>query len=403
MHHREIFVTGIGLVTPAGTTAAATWSALMAGCRMVRPLKHPAITEDILSFAGQVLDEQLPAGGQDLDRAGRFALSAAMEALAHAGWSRAGAKTGGRGRLSLCTGLSKPFIGSHEQKPVVTAGTYCEPHHGLVGQLQSTAGVSIASCHTTVAACSTGAHTIIRACQLIEDGDAEAVLCGCVDTPLHPLWAATYRAMGTLAEPHPERGCAWACRPFDHTRNGFAVGEGAGMLLLESAESVRRRAVEPAARLIGWAMGTDPLGMTRATESAEPLARTIRIALERANCGPDAVACVHAHGTATLTNDVAEVDALRSVFGRTGLEVPIVSVKGAIGHLMGAAGAIETGIACLSVKHGQQPGNTTLIEPDPAFSGAEFPQEPFQGLRGAVLKISLGFGGHLGAIVVAPA
>ena len=175
------------------------------------------------------------------------------------------------------------------------------------------------------------------------------------------------------------------------------------MLLLESAESVQRRAARPIARLAGWAMGSDPIGLTQVTETGEPLAHVIRLALDRAQYRPDAISCVHAHGTATPSNDLAEVNAVRSAFGSTAVQVPIVSIKGAIGHLMGAAGAVETAMACLSVQDGRQPGNTTLIEPDPAFRDVPLPKEPFQTSKGVVLKTALGFGGHLGAIIVAPA
>lgn len=403
MQRREVFVTGIGIVSPAGATTAATWSALMAGCRAVQPLKDPTIPADILSFAGQVPDHEPLAGGQSLHRAGQFALSAATEALTQAGWCDGHTTVNTPTPLSLCTGFSKPSIRCKNPDISACADAYSAPDSHLANRLQSTTGVSVAKTHTTVAACATGTHAIIRGCQLIEDGDAEAVLCGSVDTPLNPLWVSAYRSMGVLAGKHPQRGCAWACRPFDHTRDGFAVGEGAAMMLLESAESVHDRAAVPIARLTGWAMGSDPIGLTQVTETGQPLAHVIKAALDRSKCEFDSIACIHAHGTATHSNDLAEIRAFQSVLGSTALQVPTVSIKGSIGHLMGAAGAVETGIACLSARHSQHPGNTTLIEPDPAFEGVSLPTKPFETPRGAVLKTSLGFGGHLGAIVVVPA
>jgi 3-oxoacyl-(acyl-carrier-protein) synthase len=403
MPRREVFVTGIGIVSPAGATAAATKSALMAGCLAVQPLNDPAIPAEVLSFAGQVVDFVPPAGGQDLDRAGQFALAAASEALAAAGWGDGSSRTDGQASLSLCTGFSKPFLRSEDREGVFSAGSYCSPDRFLADRLRSTLGVPVVDTHTTVASCATGTHAIVRGCQMIEEGDSEAVLCGSVDTPLHPLWACDYRSMGILADPHPERGCAWACRPFDRTRDGLALGEGAAMLLLESAESVLRRAAQPVARLAGWALGSDPVGLTQVTETGEPLAHVIQMALDHSACRPNAIGCVHAHGTATPINDLAEINAIRSAFGQASTEVPVVSVKGSIGHLMGAAGAVESAVACLSVRHGHQPGNTTLIEADPAFQGVPLPRQPFQGPIGPVLKTSLGFGGHLAAIVVTPA
>jgi 3-oxoacyl-(acyl-carrier-protein) synthase len=236
---------------------------------------------------------------------------------------------------------------------------------------------------------------------MIRDGDAELVLSGSADCSLSPLWLAAYQQMGVLASEHPDRGPAWACRPFDRTRSGFAVGEGAAMLLLESRESATRRGVRPWARLAGWAAGSDPQGLIQLSEADSPLAEVIEKAISRAGLGPQDVACVCAHGTATIANDRTEIDSFRRVFGRHLTSLPVVSAKGAVGHLMGAAGAVETALAILTRFHGKGPGTSTLIESDPRFSDLCLPATSFSLPAGAVLKTSLGFGGHLAAIVVA--
>jgi 3-oxoacyl-(acyl-carrier-protein) synthase len=214
---------------------------------------------------------------------------------------------------------------------------------------------------------------------------------------------AAYERLGVLANAHPERGPAWACRPFDRRRTGFAVGEGAGVLILESRASVRRRDARPMARLAGWAMGTDPAGLTRLTADGSPLAHVIRQACRRARCTPDAIGCIHAHGTATPNNDLTEARALRAALGEGLAEIPVVSIKGALGHLIGAAGAVELALSVLTVRTARSPGTATLLEADPELAALGLPREAFPMSRRAVLKTSLGFGGHLAAVVIMPA
>jgi 3-oxoacyl-[acyl-carrier-protein] synthase II len=253
-----------------------------------------------------------------------------------------------------------------------------------------------------VTACTTGALAVIRGAQMIADGDAEIVICGGADASLHPLWLAAFRQMGVLAEPHPELGPAWACQPFDRTRGGFAVGEGAAVLVLESAESARRRGAEPLARIAGYASGTDPAGLTQLSEDGEPLAHVIRLACARAGCEPSGLAYIQAHGTGTASNDRVEVNALRRAIGPALEEIPLASIKGAIGHLLGGAGAVELALAVLACRDRRMPGNATLLEPDPALGRLRLPVHSVDLPPGPILKTSLGFGGHLAAVVVAP-
>jgi 3-oxoacyl-(acyl-carrier-protein) synthase len=256
--------------------------------------------------------------------------------------------------------------------------------------------------HATVAACATGALSLIRAAQWIADDEADVVLAGSSDASITPLWLAAFDRMGVHARAHPTRGPGYACRPFDRTREGFVVGEGAAVLVLESERSVRRRSVTPLARLAGFATGSDPAGLSRLTPDAGPQAEVIRRAMAQADIRPQQIAAVQAHGTATLANDQVEIASIREVLGDSASSVPVVSFKGAIGHLLGAAGSVETALAVLAIKHGVCPGTTTLLEPDPELGRLVLPNGPFQVSAGPILKISMGFGGHLAAIVVAP-
>jgi 3-oxoacyl-(acyl-carrier-protein) synthase len=244
---------------------------------------------------------------------------------------------------------------------------------------------------------------VIRAAQLIADGQHDVVISGATDASIMPLWIAAYRQMGILADPHPRYGAEFACQPFDRDRRGFAVGEGAAILILASRAGAQRLHARPWAEISGWSSGTDPAGLTRATEDATPLANVLGKTLARADRCPDQLVAVHAHGTATALNDTGETRALRLVLGDSALEsVPLISLKGAIGHLMGAAGAVEVALAAQSAIHGRSPGNTTLMHPDPELGRLCLPRESWGHSPGPVLKVSQGFGGQLAAVIIEP-
>jgi 3-oxoacyl-(acyl-carrier-protein) synthase len=254
--------------------------------------------------------------------------------------------------------------------------------------------------HATVAACATGVLAVIRGAQFILDGQADVVIAGSSDASLQPLWFAAFRQMGVLADGHPDRGPSWACRPFDQSRDGFVVSEGAAVLVLESAESVHRRGVQPLARIAGYAMGSDPAGLAQLRPDGAPLAEIIKIACRQAGMDPADLALIQAHGTGTRTNDLVEINAVRRACGARTPEIPVVSIKGALGHLLGAAGSVELAIAVLSAARRMIPPNATLIDPDPALGPVCLPKEAVSMPPGPVLKLAIGFGGHLAAVVL---
>jgi 3-oxoacyl-[acyl-carrier-protein] synthase II len=256
--------------------------------------------------------------------------------------------------------------------------------------------------HATVGACTTGTLAFIRGAQLIADGEADLVICGGADASIHPLWLAAFHQMGALAAPHPTLGPGYACQPYDRERRGFAVGEGAGILILESPRSTRVRSSIPLARVAGSAVLTDVAGLTQLTESGETLARAARRACARAAVNPADLVCVHAHGTGTRSNDLTEARAFADVLAERSRAIPVVSPKGAMGHLLGAAGAVEIALAVLACRHGESFANTTLVEPDPALQAIHTPHVPFSIPPGPILKTSMGFGGHVAAVILTP-
>jgi len=250
-----------------------------------------------------------------------------------------------------------------------------------------------------VAACTTGVVAVIRGVQFIGDGRADVVVAGSSDASLHPLWFAAFDRMGVLSRVDAH-GAPWACRPFDRNRSGFALAEGAAALILESARSVRRRGARPLARICGYAMGADPAGLVQVDSSGAALAEVAAIACRRAGVEPGRLAAVQAHGTGTQANDLVEARAIRRLCGPAAAKIPVVSIKGAIGHLLGAAGAVELAVSVLAVARSVLPANTTLLEADPDLGRLCLPRTPVELRAGPVLKTCMGFGGHLAAVVL---
>ncbi len=387
---REILITGLGVVSPGGADAASTWRFLISGGRAVRSL------EGLPGMAGRGW-LGAPAAGVSFDtepgRPLRLARQALRE-LAAEGSIYYIKDTLGDLRICHHVGTSKTldplgysFGNSHYKNP----NTFYETLEGLEG--------SIANPRLSgpVAACATGTLAVCRAAAAIEDGDADAAFAGGADASLHPLWLACYERLGVLAPRHENRGESFACRPFDAARAGFVAGEGAGILRLEAATHPNQ---SPICRISGWARGTDPAGLTQVSEDGEPLAHVIRLALDRAGCRPNQLACIHAHGTGTPANDLAEARALRLALGDAARRIPIVSLKGSLGHLLGAAGGVELAVAAMACRERMSPGNTTLLEVDAEMSDLIFPREAFGLQPGPILKLALGFGGHLAAVVL---
>lgn len=413
MPPHDVYVTGIGIVSPAGSRREATWASLLAGHPCVQHLDRDCSSGCVTDFAGQVDDFGPPAGYESADRVCQFAIAAAEEAVNSAHLSPDDFQACSPQRCRVSVGTSKGGILTFASISEAFSGRTHLPHvltshwddiypDASARHIANRFGI-IGGVHTSVAACSTGMLAVIRAAQWINDGDADLVICGSSDASLHPVWFGAFEQMRVLASAHPSLGPGWACRPFDRTRDGFAMGEGAAILVLESSESVQKRGCSPIARIAGCATGSDPAGLTRPTVDGAPLCRVIELACQRANCPPAEISCIHAHGTATLSNDLQETQAICQVLGACASGVPIVSLKGAIGHLLGAAGAIEVAVAALTCRDRVSPGTTTLLELDPQLGPLSLPQKSFEmpGLR-AVLKTSLGFGGQIAAAIIEP-
>jgi len=389
----RVVVTGLGLVLPHGIGLQAA-DAVFRGRSAVRRLPGMAGLDD--ATGAPLLELDPPAGTEQADRALQFAAAAADEAWKTAGldsrhidMSRVAAV------LSLSKGAIVGLAARHslpraEQGPWLDlapdAGTrLVAARLGLGGPLGS-----------PITACASGAHALAWGVKLIEHGVADFALVGAAEASLHPMVIGSYMRMGVLADGGDDP--ASSVRPFSATRRGFAIGEGAGVLVLESASVAARRGARGYAEVAGLALGTHAGGLTGMEPSGESLARLASMALERAGVRPAEVDYVNAHGTATAGNDLAEARAIRLALGPAADGVSVSSTKGAHGHLLGAAAAVELVLAVLAMGRGEVPPTANLTDPDPEIRLDCTPLAPRRRPLRCVLKLASGFGGQAAAI-----
>ena len=413
-------ITGAGVVSPFGCGFSHFLDALAAGKHAVAPIRsfdassfptqvaaevpvertHAAWVREHL--AGHALPAEWETDGRLRDRKVAFALIAAAEAWAHA---RCG--DGDRGAdLSLALGLEQAFL---EDFPLVDGALdfarEASPDLPLVrvrsrvdlGAESVAALLGLRGAITVHAsACAAGAMAVAHAARRIERGLADVVICGGADSMVNPLGLG---GMSRLGAPSP-RAAADACRPFDRRRDGLAIGEGAAVFVVESEERARARGVKPIARILGSGVTQDGYKVTAPRPDGAPAAAAMRAALASAKRAPSAVGYVNAHGTGTPLNDPAEAAAIGAALGAHAAHVPVSSVKGAIGHLMAAAGAIEIAATLLCFERDLLPGTAHLVERDP-----EIPLDVIgPACRPAAVDVALsnsfGFGGQNASVLL---
>jgi 3-oxoacyl-[acyl-carrier-protein] synthase II len=244
-----------------------------------------------------------------------------------------------------------------------------------------------------VAACATGLISIIRGADLIRSGECDVVLAGSSDASLVPIVLGSFQRLGVMARGFTD--AATACRPFDADRSGFVIGEGAAVLALEDAAHALARGASPLAEFVVGGLASDPTGLTQLDPDGTSLAWMIGDVLRRAHVSPDEVDAINLHGTGTPANDAAETQAIRAALGPSAARIACSSQKGAIGHMLGAAGSIESAFAVLSLRDQIVPPTINLQTPDPECDLDYVPTVARPRPLRTVLKVSLGFGGHV--------
>lgn len=381
--HRVV-VTGMGVVAPNGVGCNAFREALQRGTSAVRPFSR--LSSGISSWlAAEIPPALFSLNG--VDRHITYGLMAVEESLTDSGLDL---KTLDPERIGVVFSSSKGGMESFE-RGIAPALMYNFP--------TSSASSAILSRYpfrgpvlNIVAACATGTHTVIRGVQLIEDGYATAVVAGASDASLTPLLLSGYEKMGVLSR----RGVF----PFDRFRDGFVVGEGSCALILEERTHALRRGASSYGEITGYAMGQDPFHPLRFENSEGSLARVMTLALRRSRVPFDGIGYINAHGTGTVAGDLYETEQLKRAFGETAYRIPVSATKSMTGHLLGAAGTVELAACLLAMKEGFVPPTVGLTEKDPACDLDYVPNVARKKKISTALSISMGFGGHIGVIVI---
>ena len=407
MHGRRVVVTGLGLVTPLATGVEGTWTALLAGKSGVGPITRFDTGSLKTRIAAEVKDFD-PLSWMDRrearrnDRYVHFALAAAEMAVRASGL-RIGPEGGGQyppERVGVIIGSGIGGLASAEaahEKALRTGFDRLSPLFVLEILSNTAAGlVSIrfgarGPNYAPVAACSSGAHAIGEALWSIRSGRTDAVIAGAAEAAVTPLGIGGFEAMNALSARNesPQK----ASRPFDRERDGFVLGEGAGILLLEEEEHARRRGARILAEVVGYAANANAHHLTQPPEDGVQAARCIREALRDADLEPGQVSYVNAHGTSTPLNDVHETRALKAAFGEHARSVPVSSTKSMTGHLLGAAGSTEAAYSVLTLLHGVMPPTINQEVPDPDCDLDYIPNEAREAKLETAMSLSFGFGG----------
>jgi 3-oxoacyl-[acyl-carrier-protein] synthase II len=410
-HAHTATITGIGVVTPLGSKPDELFDALLAGrSGLTRPEgEHPVAGWLESAGIAPPIDPRAvlpPTEGRYVDRFVLLALAAADGAIADAE-IEVGRDVDPR-RVAVIVSTGGGGLESYEgaAKRRDKSGRPGVSPYLLPGMLSNMAAARIAikygirgysSAITT--ACAAGAQSIGEALRLIRAGEADVVVCGGADASLHPTIAAAFTNARALAGGWEDP--AASSRPFDSRRNGFVLGEGAAVLVLERTEHANARGASGYADLIGWGASTDAYHPTAPRPDGDGAIDSMRAALASAGAQPSDVDYVNAHGTSTKLGDLAETIALHAVFG--GHQPAVSSIKGATGHLLGASGAVEAGVTALAVAYGALPPTLNLDDPDPACELDHVRGTARPGPVRCALSNSFAFGGHNISLLFGPA
>ncbi len=399
---RRVVVTGLGLVSPLGLTPESTWEGLLAGRSGIGEITQFDASEFPVRIAGEVkgFDPTQWLDVREVRRFPRFiqfavaASDMAMEAsglkVTEENAARVGVVLGsGIGGLQEIEKQHDVLVnrGPRRVSPFFIPTAIINMSSGLVSIRTGAKGPNMA----TVSACSTSAHAIGDALLYIRHGYADAVLAGGSEAVIGPLALsgfASMRALSTRNE-EPEK----ASRPWDKDRDGFVMGEGAAVLLLEELEHARKRGAPILAEVLGFGMGADAYHISAPREDGEGAARVMQTALDDARLRPEQVDYINAHGTGTPLGDNAETIAIKKVFGEHAASVAISSTKSMTGHLLGGAGSLEAAVAVQAIVHGAVPPTINLDEPDPGNDLDYVPHTARELPVRVAMSNSFGFGG----------
>ncbi|MCS7351159.1 beta-ketoacyl-ACP synthase II [Thermoflexus sp.] len=404
----RVVITGMGAITPLGNDVETFWQNVVAGRSGVGPITLFNASSLKTRIAAEVRDFDPEAWfgrkeARRLDRYAQFALAAAQQALqdarldpAHVDRERVGVVlgTGIGGIGALVQGVETLMTrGPDRISPFMVPMMLADTAPGLIAIAYGFRGPNMA----VITACASGTNAIGEAMHLIRRGDADVVIAGGAEAAILPISVAAFNVMGAIStrNEEPER----ASRPFDRTRDGFVMGEGAGILVLERLEHARARGARIYAEVVGYGASADGYHITAPLENGEGAAIAMRRALADAGLAPREVNYINAHGTSTPLNDKSETQAIKAVFGEAAYDVPISSTKSMIGHLLGAAGAVEAIVCIRAITDGIIPPTINYEHPDPECDLDYVPNVARRQPVRVAMSNSFGFGGHNACVI----
>ncbi len=408
-YRRRVVVTGVGLVSPLGVGTAATWDGLMASQSGIGPITRFDTEKFPCRIAGEVegfdpFDYFERKDVKKCDRFIQFAMAAAQFAMEDSALEisdqnreRVGVLIGsGIGGLAFIEETHRRLLerGPGRVSPFFIPALSINLAAGQVSIRYGAQGPNSA----VATACTTGLHAVGDAFRLIQGDYAEAMICGGTEAVITPLAVAGFASMKALSTRNDEP--QKASRPWDRDRDGFVIGEGAGILVLEELGAAQQRGAEIYAELVGYGMSGDAYHISAPDPRGGGAARVMNSALKDAGLEADSIGYINAHGTSTTLGDLGEVQAIKQVYGDHAYRLAVSSTKSATGHLLGAAGGLESGILALALKHQRLPATLNLDHPDPLADLDFVPHRPRAVDLRYALTNSFGFGGTNGALIM---
>ncbi|MGG6292798.1 beta-ketoacyl-ACP synthase II [Leptolyngbya sp. AN02str] len=400
---KRVVVTGLGAITPIGNTLADYWDGLLAGRNGIGPITLFDASRHGCQIAGEVkgFDPQDYMDRKDakrMDRFAQFGVAASKQALADAGFviNDLNAEQVG---IVIGTGIGGLKVMEEQQEVYLNRGPdRCSPF--MVPMMIANMAAGLTAIHTgakgpnncTVTACAAGSNAIGDAFRLVQRGYAQAMICGGTEAAVTPLSFAGFVACRAMSSRNNDP--LHASRPFDRDRDGFVMGEGAGILILEELEHALSRGAKIYAEIVGYGMTCDAYHMTSPVPGGEGAARAIQLAMKDAGIRPEEVSYINAHGTSTPANDPTETAAIKTALGGHAYKTAISSTKSMTGHLLGGSGGIEAVATAMAVANDAVPPTINLQNPD---EGCDLDYVPNQSRKQSVevaLSNSFGFGGH---------
>ncbi len=404
--HQRVVITGFGAVSPLGSNVEDTWKGLVEGKSGIDYINGFETDNFSVKVAAEAktfdpLEYMDPRTARYTDRFAQFAIAAAKQAIQHAGLVIdddncydtsiiIGSGVGGIGSMETQVRVLNER-GPSRVSPYIVPMMIADNASGRVSIETGIKGFNL----SLVSACSTGTDAIGIAYKMIKHGETKAALAGGTDASVTPIGVAGFAQAGALSRnPDP----ATASRPFDANRNGFVIGEGSGVMVLESLTSALERGARILGEIVGYGATSDAFHITQPLASGESALRAIKLALN--DTGAEAIDYINAHGTSTPLNDASETRAIKKSFGNRAYSIPVSSIKSMLGHMLGAAGALEAIVCCKVIEEGIIPPTINLDCPDPECDLDYVPKIARKARVDTAISNSFGFGGHNSVLAI---